>query len=95
MRKTYSQEERMEALKLAEEIGTTAAGQRLGINPNTIFNWRSRMAKKEVKRAAVPQLSEEEWRAENKRLKKELAEKQEEVEIMQAALGFFVKSRKK
>lgn len=95
MRKTYSQEERKEALKLAEEIGVAAAGQRLGINPNTIFNWRSRMAKKEVKRAAEPHLSEEEWCAENNRLKKELAEKHEEVEILQAALGFFAKSRKK
>lgn len=95
MRKTYNQEERNEALKLAEEIGVTSAGQRLGINHNTIFNWRSRVAIKEEKRASEPQLSNEEWRAENKRLKKELAEKQEEVEIMQAALGFFAKSRKK
>lgn len=95
MRKAYSQEEREEALKLAEEIGVTSASQRLGMNPNTIFNWRSRAAKKEEKRAAEPHLSEEEWRAEKKRLKNELAEKQEEVEILQAALGFFAKSRKK
>lgn len=95
MRKVYSQEEREEALKLAEEIGITAAGQRLGISSNAISNWRSRTAKKEKEQAAEPHLSEEEWRAENKRLKKELAEKQEEVEILQAALGFFAKSRKK
>ena len=95
MRKTYNQEERNEALKLAEEIGVTSAGQRLGINPSTIFNWRSRMVKKDEKRASEPQLSEEEWRAENKRLKKELEEKQEEVNKMQETLGIFAKSRKK
>lgn len=35
MGKTYSNQEREEALKLAREIGTAAARQRLGINVDT------------------------------------------------------------
>ena len=48
--------EREEALKLAEEIGVTSASQRLGMNPNTIFNWRSRAAKKEEKPMEEPEI---------------------------------------
>ena len=33
----YSQEEREEALKLADEIGTAAAARRLGINVDTLY----------------------------------------------------------
>ena len=32
MKKVYSNEERAEALKLASEVGVTAAGRQLGIN---------------------------------------------------------------
>lgn len=95
MRKIYSEEERKEALKLADEIGVTAAGHRLGITPTSISNWRSRTVKKENKRASEPQLSNEEWQEESKRLRKELAKKQEEVDILQAALRFFAKSQEK
>ena len=38
----YSQEEREEALKLADEIGTAAAVRRLGINVDTLYGWRGR-----------------------------------------------------
>ena len=92
MSKVYSKEEREQALKLAKEIGVTAAGRQLGINTNAISNWKNRKPKA-VKEAEGQ--SEGELRVENTRLKKELAEKAEEVEILQAALGFFAKSRKK
>ena len=42
----YSQEEREEALKLADEIGTAAAVRRLGINVDTLYGWRGRRRKK-------------------------------------------------
>ena len=41
----YSQEEREEALKLADEIGTAAAARRLGINVDTLYGWRGRRKK--------------------------------------------------
>ena len=40
-------------------------------------------------------MSEDELRAENTRLGKELREAREEVQILQDALGFFVKRQKK
>ncbi len=37
MSNIYSKEERLEALKLADEIGPVAAAQRLNINLNTLY----------------------------------------------------------
>ncbi|MDD4169850.1 MAG: hypothetical protein PHD36_06305 [Desulfotomaculaceae bacterium] len=42
MAKLYTKEERIEDLKLAEEVGTAAAVQRLGIKEGTIYGWRAR-----------------------------------------------------
>lgn len=48
MSNTYSKEERLEALKLADEIGSVAAVQRLNINLNTIYNWQSKARKQGI-----------------------------------------------
>lgn len=45
MGKTYSNQEREEALKLAREIGTAAASPRLGINVDTMSTWQSKARK--------------------------------------------------
>ena len=37
MGKRYTNEERQEALKLADEIGPAAAARRLGINTDTLY----------------------------------------------------------
>jgi len=96
MANKYSAEERAEALKLADEIGATAAAQRLGINADTIYGWRNRAKKRNVVLNNTGQpMSEDELRVENARLTKELKEAREEVEILQDALGFFVKRQKK
>ncbi|MDD2373297.1 MAG: helix-turn-helix domain-containing protein [Syntrophomonadaceae bacterium] len=73
MANKYSLEERTEALKLADEIGTTAAARRLGINADTIYGWRNRAKNKGVvlNNAGQP-MSEDELRAENAKLAKEL-----------------------
>lgn len=93
MGKTYSNQEREEALKLAREIGTAAASQRLGINVDTMYTWQS----KARKRAATPPppMGAEELKAEVDSLRKRLREQDEEIEILQDALGFFAKRRKK
>jgi transposase len=46
--KLYTSEERLEALKLAEEIGAAAAAQRLGIKEGTIYGWRARAKKQKM-----------------------------------------------
>lgn len=96
MAKTYTKEERLEALKLAEEIGAAAAARRLGINENTIYGWRNRAnSKNAVLDNAGRQMSEDEIKAENVRLRKELDHARRDVEILQDALGFFAKGRRK
>jgi transposase len=92
----YSDEERAEALKLADEIGAAAAAQRLGICVDSIYGWRNREKNRcSIANATGKPLSEHELRAENVRLAKELKEAKAEVEILQDALGFFVKRQKK
>lgn len=96
MGKTYTAEERSEALKLACEIGTRPAAERLDINIDTLYTWQSKAKAKTRKHeellAAKPP---EEYAADVERLKAVLKEKEEEILVLQDALGFFVKRRKK
>ena len=73
MGKRYTKEERCEALKLADEIGATAAARRLGINVDTLYGWRGREKERAAAvEAAVGGRSEEELVAENEALRQEL-----------------------
>lgn len=93
--KKYSVEERQEALKLANEIGARAAADRLGIKIDTMYTWISKARK------GIPGFAEENVNKTTddpkrlKQLERELQEAREEIEILQDALGFFVKRRKK
>ena len=84
-------------MKLAAEIGPVPAAKRLGINENTLYGWIGKAQKRSQEAMAEPEeaQSADELKRENARLKKELAEKQMEVDILQEALGFFARSRKK
>lgn len=92
MAKQYSKEERAEAVKLARETSAKTASKRLGIKIDTIYTWISK-AKKAVDEEA--ELASPEGQARVRQLEKELREAREEVEILQEALSFFVKRRKK
>lgn len=97
MSKIYSAEERSEAVRLAAEIGTKAASERLGINIDTVYTWISK-AKRRAQQTANTVAAyggSEGMAAENERLRKLLHEREQEVEILQDALGFFVKRQKK
>lgn len=48
MSNTYSKEERLEALKLADEIGPVGTAQRLNINLNTLYNRQSKARKQGI-----------------------------------------------
>ena len=93
MAKKYTAEERAEAVKLAREIGNRAAAERLDINNDTLYNWISKEKKNEDRTRPKP--SQAELERENEQLRKALTEKENEVEILQDALSFFVNSRKK
>jgi transposase len=96
MAKIYSQQERAEALKLMREIGTKMTSERLGIPQDTLYTWTAKERKrKETVDAIMAEKGPEGLIAENERLKKELAERSEEVEILKDALGFFARRQKK
>ena len=95
MGKRYTDEERREALKLADEIGVAAAARRLGINEDTLYGWRSReKERRAAQTAALAGRSEADLLAENAKLRAQLKQSQQDVEILQEALGFFAKRRK-
>ena len=95
MGKRYTNEERREALKLAEEIGAATAARRLGINVDTLYGWRGRAKERAVAlAAAVGGRSEGELVAEIEELRKQLKQARQDVEILQEALGFFAKRRR-
>lgn len=96
MAKQYSQETRREAIKLALEIGNRQAAERLGINLDTLYTWISKNRQRSAAmEAVIREKGPEGLLEENTQLKRELREKLEEIEILQDALGFFVKRRKK
>ena len=96
MAKKYTAEERREALKLASEIGNRQAAERLGINVDTLYTWVSKAKRRDAYVSEVmAEQGPEGLVSENTRLKQELRQSKEEVEILQEALSFFVKRRKK
>ena len=95
MARKYSKEERQEALKLAEEIGAAAAARRLGINEDTLCGWRGRQKKRQARlEQELAGRSEADLLKENAKLRAQLLQAQQDVEILQEALGFFAKRRR-
>jgi len=88
-RKQYSPEFREEALKLADRIGVAKASRELGVYESQIYYWRSASQKK-----ATTSKRESGLAAENARLKRQLAEQAEELEIVKKAATYFAKNLK-
>ncbi|AUB78260.1 transposase [Spiribacter roseus] len=74
----YSAEYRAEALSLAERIGVAAAASELGLHATQIYQWRAKAAHEKSVTGRERQLREE-----NARLKRQLADKTEEVTILE------------
>ena len=85
----YSPEFREEALKLAERTGVPEAAKQLGIKTSRLYSWRTTANKKK----SVSQ-RESELATENARLKRLLAEKSEELQIVKKAAAYFAKDLK-
>lgn len=91
MKKTrtrYSQACKDEALALADRVGSSAAARELGLQPSQLYQWRAKAQQQNVS-AREQALAEE-----NARLKRQLAEKSEELEIAKKAAVYFAKSLK-
>lgn len=88
-RRSHSLEFRAEALMLAEQVGATAAARQLNLHPSQLYQWRS----KAQHEASVTE-RESDLATENARLKRELGEKKEEVEILKKAATYFALNQK-
>ncbi len=88
-RKQYTPEFRDEALKLAERIGVAAAARELSLYESQLYNWRSKQQQQ-----LTSSERENELAAENVRLKRQLAQRDEELAILQKAATYFAKRLK-
>ncbi|MFL4245716.1 transposase, partial [Escherichia coli] len=80
-RKQHSPEFRSEALKLAERIGVTAAARELSLYESQLYNWRSKQQNQQTSSERELEMS-----TEIARLKRQLAERDEELAILQKAV---------
>ncbi|ELI7330267.1 IS3-like element IS3 family transposase [Escherichia coli] len=76
-RKQHSPEFRSEALKLAERIGVTAAALELSLYESQLYNWRSKQQNQQTSSERELEMS-----TEIARLKRQLAERDEELAIL-------------
>ncbi len=88
-RKQHTPEFRDEALKLAERIGIAAAARELSLYESQLYNWRSKQQQQMNSSERENKLA-----AENTRLKRQLAERDEELAILQKAAAYFAKRLK-
>ncbi len=88
-RKQHSPEFRSEALKLAERIGVTAAARELSLYESQLYNWRSKQQNQQTSSERELEMS-----TEIARLKRQLAERDEELAILQKAATYFAKRLK-
>jgi transposase len=91
----YTPEYRSEAIKLVLEQGLSVseAATRLSMNHGTLAYWmtQARQGVKSASSVAGAQSSAE-WVAENKRLRKELAEARMERDILKKATAYFARA---
>lgn len=102
-RRQYTQEFKIEAIRLAESIGGHEAARRLGVPVARVGNWKRRraaaaglagVAAPEVvpSAAAVPtRRPVSELEAENSRLRRELADAKLDVEVLRKATAYFAR----
>ena len=88
-RKLHSPEFKAEALKLAAKIGVASAARELGIYESQLYNWRAAASKK-----LSTSVRESELATEVAKLKRQLAEQAEELEIIKKAATYFAKNQK-
>ena len=91
----YTDEFKVEAVRLAESIGGNQAAKRLGIPDSSMWNWvrLSRAGKLKAPRgtSAHTKPGVRDLEAENERLRRELANTKMDLEIVKKAAAFFAK----
>jgi len=91
----YTDEFKVEAVRLSESIGGNQAAKRLGIPESSLWNWirlsRAGKLKVAVGAGVAVKRSVAEVEAENARLRKELASAKLDLEIVKKAAAYFAK----
>ena len=91
----YTDEFKVEAVKLGESIGGNQAAKRLGIPESSLWNWirlsRTGKLKAAVGGAVAAKRSVSEVEAENARLRRELASAKLDLDIVKKAAAYFAK----
>ena len=94
----YTEEFKVEAIRLADSIGGNAAAKRLGVPQSTVTNWvRSRKTERKGSMRGSPESTSmarrpvSELEAENARLRKELVNARLDLEIVKKAAAYFVR----
>lgn len=94
----YTDEFKIEAVKLAESIGGNQAAKRLDIPDSSLWNWirlsRAGKLKAGEPSASVLRRPASDLEAENSRLRRELANARLDVEILKKAAAYFAKESK-
>jgi transposase len=94
----YTEEFKVEAIRLADSIGGNAAAKRLGVPQSTVTNWvRTRKTGRQGSAPSGPESTVmarrpvSELEAENARLRKELVNAKLDLEIVKKAAAYFVR----
>ena len=91
----YTDEFKVEAVRLGESIGGNQAAKRLGIPESSLWNWIKLSRAGKLKAAAGAAVSVKravsEVEAENARLRRELASTKLDLEIVKKAAAYFAK----
>ena len=91
----YTDEFKVEAVRLADSIGGNQAAKRLGIPDSSLWNWirlsRAGKLKAADGTAVSVKRSVAEIEAENSRLRRELASTKLDLEIVKKAAAYFAK----
>lgn len=98
-KRQYTEEFKVEAIRLAKSVGAHEAARRLGVPVATLGNWKRRRAATsltELEGAQSPvtvptRRPVSELEAENSRLRRELADAKLDVEILRKATAYFAK----
>jgi transposase len=91
----YTNEFKIEAVRLGKSVGSTEASRRLGIPESSLFNWvkldrAGKLGLSSVGVTATPR-SVKELEAENDRLRRELASAKVDNDILKKAAAYFAK----
>lgn len=91
----YTDEFKLEAVRLAGSVGGNQAAKRLGIPDSSMWNWirLNRLGKLKAASGAGGQTKsgKEELQVENERLRRELANAKADLEIVKKAAAYFAK----